>query len=234
MSAQTRCWAWPHDAFLLSPSAVVHQHQRRYSHIEAQESLACHSIIERDNGDVLTSGTNIPQASTETGVLVNRGGTTRVEHQVHGLSSGIRRLRSRQPEQSQLRNVERPAAPPWLIFTGPTSLGVQDERHHFGELARLDPFGGSGPVLLKTRGGLMRHNGLCIFIHLEQECVSRIVLVEGDIELKAARFLTNPGDSVLLNGGLEVVQFGRHDLKLDHNDNGSAVLRAGALAGALS
>jgi len=80
----------------------------------------------------------------------------------------------------------------------------------------------------------MRRNGLRIFVHLEDERVGRIVLVEGDIELKAARFLKNPCGCVLLNGGLEVVQFGRHDLKLDHNDNGSSVLRAGALAGAKS
>jgi hypothetical protein len=96
--------------FSSSIGAVVHQHQRYHSHLEAQQSLACHSIIGWDNGDMLTSGTDIPQASTETGALVNRGGTPCVEHQVHGLSSGVRRLRPRQPEQSPLRNVERPAA----------------------------------------------------------------------------------------------------------------------------
>ena len=78
----------------------------------------------------------------------------------------------------------------------------------------------------------MRRNGLCIFVHLEHECVGRIALVEDDIELKTARFLTNPCGCVLLNGGLEVVQLGWHDFKFDHNDNGSGVLRAGGLAGA--
>ena len=50
---------WP---FLLSIAAIVHQHQHCHSHIEAQESLAGHSIIGGNNGDVLTSGANISQA----------------------------------------------------------------------------------------------------------------------------------------------------------------------------
>jgi hypothetical protein len=82
---------------------------------------------------VLTSGTNIPQASTETGALINRGGTPRVEHQVYGLSGAFRRLRRRQSEQSPLPNVERPAA----AYYSPSILKGLVEKRTTGPQQRL-------------------------------------------------------------------------------------------------
>src|SRR5437016_1979465 len=70
------------------------------------------------------------------------------------------------------------------------------------------------------RRRLVRGKCLGTVVNLEQQHAVRIVLLEHDVEFPAARLFAYRRVTVLPDGRPEVLQFGRHDLELDYEDEG--------------